>query len=278
MTMLNNQRLLNLMTIGLLLLGTAPTIAQSTANPSAKTDRILTRVLFKPPQDDKKPERTQAAGSRHNGKCIQDRTSGNSTNSPSTQGNLMPIVPSVPVPSVSEPHTINFGLTIAERPVFWIYLPENSATQIMLSIREVSEEDTKHHSQTFIPITNVTGVMSIQTDENSPPLEVGKTYQWAVVLVCGKKPSPNDPAIVSWVRRITPSETINHESTLEQAAWYGEQGIWYDALNSLIQTMRSQSNNPELIDIWAEFLNSGGIKDISTEPVLEINFSPVKSK
>ena len=37
-------------------------------------------------------------------------------------------------------------------------------------------------------------------------------------------------------------------------------------------------NNPELMAIWAEFLNSGGIKDISTEPVLEINFSPVKSK
>ena len=245
MTMLNNQRLLNLITIGLLLLGTAPTIAQSSANLSSKTDRILTRVLFKPPQNDKKPGQTRAAGSRNNGKCLQDTTSANLTNSSSTQGNLMPIVP-----------TANLGLTIAERPTFWIYLPENSATQIVLSIRE---EGTKHHYQIFVPITNETGIISIKPADDSPPLEVGKTYQWAVVLVCGKKPHPNDPAITSWVRRITPSETINHESTLEQAAWYGEQGIWYDALHSLIQARRSQPNNPELMAIWTEFLKSGGI-------------------
>ena len=247
MTMLNNQGLLNLMTVGLLVLGTAPTIAQSTANPSARTDRKPSRVLFKPPPDDKKPEQTAEAGSRHGVQCLQDATSANLVNSSSSQNALMPLVP-----------TNNFGLTIAEKPKLWIYLPETSARQVVLSIRE---EGTTHHSKTFIPITGASGIISLQPNPDSPPLELGKTYKLSVVLVCGEKPSPNDPATDVWVRRVDHPEPINQVSALEQAAWYGEQGIWYDALTSLIQARRSQFQNQDLIDIWADFLESGGLKD-----------------
>ena len=255
MTMLNNQRLLNLTTVGLLLLGTAPTMAQSITNRSARNDRILTRVLFKPPPEDKKPEgeQTVGAGSRHGGWCLQDATPANLANSPSTQSSLMSIVP-----------TTNFGLTIAERPILWIYLPETSARQVVLSIRE---EGGTHHSQTLVPITGAYGVISLQPNPDSPPLEVGKTYQWSVVLVCGEKPTPNDPGIASWVRRVALSEPSDQGAALEQAAWYGERGIWYDALGSLAEARRSQSNNQALTSVWTEFLNSEGLEAISTEPL-----------
>lgn len=253
MTMLNNQRLLNLMTVGLLLLGTAPTIAQSTTNPSATTDRIFTRVLFKPPPNDKKPGKTEAAGSRNGGQCPQDATPANSPHSPSTLSSMMALVPST-----------NFGLTMAKRPILSIYLPETSAKQLVLSIRE---EGTTHHSQTFVPITGASSIISLQPNPDSPPLELGKNYQWAVVLVCGERPSPNDPAIASWIRRVALSEPTNQGTALEQAAWYGEQGIWYDALNSLVEVRRSQPQNQDLIDIWAEFLESGGLKAVAAEPL-----------
>ena len=254
MTMLNNQRLLNLMTVGLLVLGTAPTFAQSTANPSARPERKLSRVLFKPPSDDEKPEQTAEAGSRHGVQCLQNVTSAAMANSPSSQSALIPLVP-----------TTNFGLTIAERPILWIYLPEEtSARQVVLSIRE---EGTTHHSKTFIPITGASGIISLQPNQDSPPLEVGKTYKWSVVLVCGEKPGPNDPALDVWVRSVPQPEPSNQGSALEQAAWYGEQGIWYDALTSLIQARRSQPQNQDLIGIWADFLESGGLKAIATEPL-----------
>ncbi len=254
MTMLNNQRLLNLMTVGLLVLGTAPTFAQSTANPSARPDRKLSRVLFKPPSDDEKPEQTAEAGSRHGVQCLQDATSAALANSPSSQSSLIPLVP-----------TTNFGLTIAERPILWIYLPEEtSARQVVLSIRE---EGTTHHSKTFIPITGTSGIISLQPDSDSLPLKIGTNYKLSVVLVCGEKPSPNDPASDVWVRRVESPEPINQGSALAQAAWYGEQGIWYDALNSLIQARQSQPQNQDLIDIWADFLKSGGLNAIANEPV-----------
>ena len=158
----------------------------------------------------------------------------------------------------------NFGLTTAERPKLWIDLPATSARQVVLSIRE---EGTTHHSKTFIPITGASGIISLQPNQDSPPLEVGKTYKWSVVLICGETPSPNDPAFETWVSRVDTPEPINQGSTLEQAAWYGEQGIWYDALTSLIQARRSQPQNQDLIGIWTNILESGGLKAIATEPL-----------
>ncbi|MEA5537007.1 DUF928 domain-containing protein [Crocosphaera sp. XPORK-15E] len=261
MTMLNNQRLLNLMTVGLLLLGTVPTIAQPTSNPSTRQNRRLTRVLFKPPPDDPKPEQTRGAGSRHDGQCAGDATPTNLAKISSEGSSMVPLVP-----------TTNTGLTIAERPTFFVYIPETSAKQVVLSIRE---NGTKHHSQTFVPITGESGIISLRPSPDSSPLEVGKAYQWAVVLVCGQRPNPNDPAIASWVRRVPLSATIKQGSALEQAAWYGEQGIWYDALTSLVQAKRSrryplrgeQPNNQDLTDIWIQFLESGGLNAIATKPL-----------
>lgn len=253
MTMLNNQRLLNLITTGLLLLGTAPTIAQPTSNLSTRTDRTITRVLFKPPPEDKKPERTQGAGSRHDGQCPRDVSPTNVAKLSSERPSMVPLVT-----------TDNTGLTLAERPTFFIYLPETSAKQIVLSIRE---EGTTHHSQTFFPLTGVSGIINLQPSPDSPPLEVGKTYQWAVVLVCGERPNPNDPAIAASVRRISSPQSIKQGTALEQASWYGEQGIWYDALTSLVKARRSQPNNQDLTDIWVQFLESGGLADISAKPL-----------
>ena len=139
---------------------------------------------------------------------------------------------------------------------------ETSARQLVLSIRE---EGTIHHSQTLIPIAGTSGVITLQANPESPPLEMGKTYQWSVVLVCGERPSPSDPGISSWVRRIPQTQRVNQGSNLEQAAWYGEQGIWYDALTSLVELKRSQPDNQELIKIWNEFLSSGGIKRMTIE-------------
>ncbi len=251
--MLNNQKFINLITVGLLLIGAEPTIAQSMVNNSASIDRSITHVSFEPPSDDKKPDNTSGAGSRQDQQCPQDSAPATPADTPSDKSSLMALVP-----------TTNYGLTLTERPTFWVYLPETSAKQVVLSIRE---EGINHHSQTFFPITGEPGLLGIKPLDDSPPLDVGKSYQWAVVLVCGERPGPNDPALASWVRRIAPSKPMNQETALEQAVWYGEQGIWYDALTALAQARRAQPDNKDLADIWAGFLKSAGLEAIATEPL-----------
>ncbi len=235
--MLNKQLILYPILLGLLVLETTPTVAQSHPPASDPTPRILTRVLFKPPPEDKKPHQTRAAGSRNEGRCPQDRDSSSTP--------LTPLVPSA-----------SFGLTTTERPTLWLMIPKTTARQVVLSIRE---EGIQYHSKTLIPITGESGVIGLQPSADAPPLATGKTYQWGVVLVCGKTPTPNDPSFAVWVKRVAIGNPPQHGSTLEQAAWYGNQGIWYDALTHLVKASQSQPNDPELKDIWHNFLQSGGI-------------------
>ena len=251
--MLDNQRLPNLITVGLLFIITPPAFAQSTAIPSARFGEKLSEVFFKPPSDDKKPEHTAEAGSRHPIPCIQNSNSTTLINSLPSQNALMPLIPRT-----------NLGLTISEKPKLWIYVPETSARQLVFSIRE---EGRVHHSKTLVPITGASGIISLQPNHDSLPLKIGTNYKLSVVLVCGEKPGPNDPARDVWVRRVEAPAPIIQGSALEKAAWYGKQGIWYDTLYFLIKAKNSQFQNPDLISIWTNFLESEGLKAITTESI-----------
>jgi hypothetical protein len=255
----------------LLLTESAPTLAQSAPEETApiptrnfdEAQNPITQVLFKP-SGTGQPPKTRGAGSRNDRLCPQD--------APTNPGDsaATPLALTALVPSNQE------GLTWAERPTVWVYLPETSARRMVLSVRE---EGSRSHSQRFLPITGESGIVGIPLDENAPPLEVDKSYQWAVVLVCGDRPSPNDPFVTAWVRRVVPSGKMNNpQNALERAVWYGEQGIWHDALTALAEARRSalrssaslsQPVDPALAKIWADFLTqpSVGLGAIANEPL-----------
>jgi hypothetical protein len=254
--MLNHYKLLGLVGLGLSLIGSEPTIAQSIVPRLTNLNDSIAKVSFKPPPNDGKPDNTLGAGSRNDWRCQQTAKS-----PANTSANTPPLMALVPP-------TTNYGLTLAERPTLLVYLPKTSAKQVVLSIRE---EGTHHHSQTLFSTTGESGIFQFKPPDTSPALEIGKNYQWAVVLVCGEKPGPNDPAIVTWIRRVNPSSLhsaqIDRKTALEKAMWYGKQGIWYDTLATLTQARQAQPDNKALIGIWIEFLQSEGFGVIATEPL-----------
>ncbi|WP_199295853.1 DUF928 domain-containing protein [Trichocoleus sp. FACHB-591] len=225
----------------------------STPN-SESSRKVIPQVLFKPSGTGNPPP-TRGAGSRNDRACLQD----SSENLSDLSARPQPLTALVPGNQV--------GLTWAERPTFWVYLPETSARQMVLSVKG---ESTGQHSQRFLPITGEAGIVGIQFDQNAAPLKVGKSYQWAVVLVCGDRPSPNDPFVTAWIQRVAPAQASNNQqSAVERAAWYGEKGAWYDALTVLAEVWRSQPNDSTLAKIWADFLAqpSVGLGAIANEPV-----------
>lgn len=245
--MLNSRYFLKLMAIALFVTGILLSNAQTPMG-LTRSDGLLPRIFFKPPADAQEPHKTTGAGSR-GGACPQDTLLSETT----ARRSPMALVPNT-----------NTGLTLAERPTFWIYLPKTTAKQIVLSIREGGIKD---HAQVYLPTPQDSGVVGFQLPVTDPALEIGKTYQWAVVLICGARPSPNDPAIAAWVRRIAPMQPLKKGTILEQAAWYGEQGIWYDAIAALAEVRRTKPQDKGLTDIWTQFLNSAGLEAISTEPL-----------
>lgn len=258
---MNFQALLTLIVTWLLLTGIEPGsarpavqgTAQSSNQPLERSNGLNAPILFKPPPQDGKPDTTRGAGSRDDRRCSQDSSS-IAANQATEEPSLTALVPSD-----------HRGLTRSARPTFWVYVPQTSARQIVLSIKQGNQ----HHSQRFVPITGQSGVIGIQVTENAPPLEVGKTYQWAIVLVCGDRPSPNDPVVTALIRREQSTASSNSQNALQQASRYGEQGVWYDALTTLAEAKRSQPNNADIAKTWTSFLTqpSVGLGAIATEPL-----------
>ena len=218
---------------------------------------IETTVQFQPPPGEEQPKNTEGAASRQLGECAANNLELESQ-SAFKELSLTALVPQN-----------NHGLTTKERPNFWIYLPNTSAKQAILSIKE---EGKTPHWQQSIDLDRNEGIIGIELSKDAPALEIGKNYQWAVILVCGDRPSPNDPVVVSWIK---PVEAQNSQSSstsnLAKASNYAQQGIWYDALDILISEKSSQNNWQ---DIWNKYLESAGLSKFSDRPVTENTLLP----
>ncbi len=178
--------------------------------PALSETQAGSQVLFRP-SGSGPPPTTRGAGSRSDRLCPQDAsTPTQSSTQSSTQ--LLTLTALIP--------TDQSGLTGADHSTFWVYLPKTTARQMVLSVKG---PDSQPHSQRFLPITEQAEIVGIPLDTNAPPLELDTSYQWAVVLICGDRPSPNDPFVTGWVRRVTPSAMNKSQSPLERATAYGEQ-------------------------------------------------------
>ena len=217
---------------------------------------VNTTVLFQPPSEDQQPESTEGAASRQNGQCFPNFLPIQQQEESGDRLNITAIVPDS-----------NYGLTVAPRPTFWVYLPKTSAQQVILSIKE---EGIKPHWQQSLSLTGEAGIMGIKLSDDAPSLEIGKNYQWAVILVCGRRPNPNDPVVAAWIKRVDESQVIDSQlpakTMLEKAAWYAKKGIWYEALDILSEAKKSSLDNWH--DIWVKYLQSGGLDEIANEPVI----------
>ena len=169
---------------------------------------VNTVVLFQPPPQEEQPDSTEGAASRHNQECSQDLLASQQKESLEDNLSLTAIVPNS-----------NYGLTVVDRPNIWVYLPKTSAQQAILSIKE---EGVKPHWQQSVSLTKEAGIMEIKLADDAPALEIGKNYRWAVILVCGNRPNPNDPVVAAWIKRIDESKLIDSQvptkNRLEKAA------------------------------------------------------------
>jgi hypothetical protein len=238
--MLNTNHWLNLTFLGLLLL---------ISTKDAIADQSIAHVTFNPPPSNPQPNKTVIGGRRTDDKnCLQSEI--NKT----TQLPLTALVPANKT-----------GLTTAEYPTFWVYLPETSANQIVLSVMEQEKDNSiKHYSQTSFSIPSKSGLIALKPSDQSQPLAVGKTYKWVATLICGNKPHPNDPMIEAWVSRINLPIPNKSQNLLEKADWYGKQGIWYDFLETLTQVRQATPTNKGLITDWTAMLKSVELESLSS--------------
>lgn len=177
-------------------------------------------IVFTPPSDSPRPQSSKGGASRS--PCLRE-IADESSSYPQA------LVPQINGESVG-------GVTYQSHPQLWVYLPANSATKAVVSLRE--QETQAFHSRFEQPITGKSEAIGIQLPESKQPLSPGKTYEWSVILVCGQQVQPGDPGAYSVIRRESlsaPSQAQlqTEADAITKAQWYAQQGIWYDLIATL---------------------------------------------
>ncbi|MEZ2280260.1 MAG: DUF928 domain-containing protein [Microcoleus sp.] len=167
--------------------------------------------------------------------------------------------------------------TVSEYPVFFFYLPQTDAPQAEFVLQD---ENGKQIYQTTLKINNSSGVtgVSIPTNRNMSPLQVGKKYRWFVALICDAQDRSADISETGIVRRVELSADIRSKlekaDVREKTFIYAQNGIWQDALSTLAAARLANPKDAKLTADWASLLDSVKLGEIATEPIVQIAPEP----
>ncbi len=168
------------------------------------------------------------------------------------------------VPLYDRPNAkVVWGLTAAERPTFWFYVPYNAPFpgKFVLYNRE-----NKTVYETDFTLNGKPGVVSLSLPADAAPLEINQRYQWYFKIYCQPE---QPPAFTSGriERRDVPNPDFKTQlekaTPRDRVALLAVNGYWYDALTAAAELRRTEPNSSE----WAALLRNIGLPDIASEAI-----------
>lgn len=163
------------------------------------------------------------------------------------------------------------GLTLAERPRLFWYLPQTSVKTAKFLLLADTDQTVIHETTFTLP--NRPGIFSYTLPESAPPLKIGKTYHWYLTMVCDPEDFSANPKVEGWVERIQPESSLSEQlATADKrklAYLYAEAGIWHEALTAIAQLHYGEPRNWRYQLSWRQFLTSVDLNAIAAEPLLD---------
>lgn len=157
------------------------------------------------------------------------------------------------------------GLTTEAHPTFWFYVPY------------VTTPDTSPNRVAQFVLLDENGssvwneLMSVELLENprlveyplTYTLDPEKLYTWYFSVICDSDKLSRNPVVRGWVQRVEPTEelktALRDAPRFEQYMAYAENGIWFEAINSLVKTRRQFSSINR--DAWTGLLTYFKVPD-----------------
>lgn len=180
------------------------------------------------------------------------------------------------------PITKVWGLTTAQYPTFWFFIPydKSSITTMELVIKDESQRPSKTLYRTFLKKPEMPGVVGIPMSTTIQPLEISQTkhqkmYHWffKVRVKCNPEQPTELRTVEGWIERISPSSTfanrLKQVTPLQQVALYAENGIWYDALTTLAELRLTKPKDASLLANWKTLLESEDLEDLADRPLID---------
>jgi hypothetical protein len=165
----------------------------------------------------------------------------------------------------------NLGLTVADSPTFWFFVPQLPATARSGEF-VLQDEMGNDVYQTPVRLSGKPGIVSIRLPSNPQSfLKRDKWYHWYLLIDCQPQTTSDQFVVEGWVKQVALNPSL--ESQLEAAKpreyiAYAENGIWHEALTKLAELRLSDPQNATLNENWTQLLNSVGLEEFAKEPLL----------
>lgn len=163
------------------------------------------------------------------------------------------------------------GLTIDERPTFFVYVPPSRAKEASFSLQD-PEQNEIYGTKLSLPATG--GVISVQLPSTVSALDVGANYTWFVEINCFGEYDPDNPVLQGGVHRTQVNQTLASKLSTtstyhERAEVYAQSGIWYESLTNLAAALKAQPEDATRRSSWDELLTSVGLADYAGQPLAD---------
>lgn len=183
------------------------------------------------------------------------------------------------------------GQTMAEYPTVFLYLPQTIAWGIEFKLTDSNQEEIYSTKYAFAHYTSVDaqgtdrqwvvgtpGILSLTLpilENSSLPLKISQEYDWIVRVICNPKDSSSDVYMAGTIKRVAIDSTLNRRlqqaTPEERLVIYGNERLWYEALETLIKLRRDRPNDLAVIAAWNKLLKSVGLDQVAQPFVRDTN-------
>ncbi|MFK8186462.1 MAG: DUF928 domain-containing protein [Phormidesmis sp.] len=208
------------------------------------------RVSFVPRSDTPSPRQTGSGASRRNLPGVCDG---------------LPVLPEN-----------GLGLTANSSPSLFVYFSQGTTVEkAQLTLKSLDENESEYYETIVVlpqeQLAEKGGVVAFEIPEVDSELIMNQEYAWSLVLMCEGQLRPDSPILTGSLKRVDDlavSTQAVGAPLVERAIAYGEAGIWYDLLSTLV-TIRSEEAGSGVFDeYWSSVMGTVGLDFIASEPLI----------
>ncbi|MEG4455494.1 DUF928 domain-containing protein [Microcoleus sp. N9_A1] len=148
------------------------------------------------------------------------------------------------------------GETISGHPTFTWFVPDRTPRPLQLMLFTRTGQPLYKTEMESQP-----GIMSVALPPNLPPLSIGQSYQWQVVLVCNPRVPSMNVVATAEIQVVQPAASLQAQlaaaSTPQQRIdLYADAGLWYDAIAEARKAPETSQNQVAVLELLDSLASS----------------------
>jgi hypothetical protein len=162
------------------------------------------------------------------------------------------------------------GLTLAKSPTFWFYVPYTLTTNYSVEFVLKDNQDHTVYTNKVAGKGTPPGIVSLRLP-STVSLADEKDYNWYFLVYCDAQNQDRFVYVNGLVRRVERpalEKQLVSVSSRDRLTQYQAEGIWYETLTELAQSLSVSPQDAKTRQDWSSLLKSIGLEQLASEPFI----------